>query len=526
MKKSVVSLLVLLLIVSVVAACAGKENEAVTNNVEQQSNGAGDKEGGQDNAAALDDGTERLTLTFMPESWSGGKWREDHPTIQYLNEKFNVDLKLMWTDGPTYNDKLNVMAASGSLPDLYRVPADNYGKWQNEEVFTDLAPYLEQYPNLAQAYPEYQWEMMNPDGKIYGIPLWEVEVRDSYQVRADWIRSVGLTMPDEATFNLDEFYEIVKAFALNDPDQNGKKDTIGFATDNTLSTNTGQLRAAFGLANGWKLVNDQLIPQFVQSQEQQDFLAYLRNMYEEGIIDKDFLSRSNANVYELYQAGKTGLYHHHPMAMLADNVKLKEYDADAELVQLAPPIGPSGLRGNPAGLIGDRKVVINGTIDPKKQQRILKILDWWVTDEGTDIMRSGIEGVHYTKEADGTYKATELIETDLPRILNNWFFKRADANLNVFRWTDPQEAEFVAKYNENNALYPWRNDSGGLTIYSDTYASKWKDLEVKFIEAQLKIVIGQEPVDSIDQAIEAWKAGGGDQIIQEVNDAYAKQKGK
>ena len=143
MKKQIVVILAMLLLISVVAACSSNGNEQASGKNEQKNNTAVVDQG--EGAAVIDDGTERLTLTFMPESWSGGKWREDHPTIQYLNEKFNIELKLMWTDGPTYNDKLNVMAASGSLPDLYRVPADSFGKWQTEEVFMDLAPYLEQY---------------------------------------------------------------------------------------------------------------------------------------------------------------------------------------------------------------------------------------------------------------------------------------------------------------------------------------------------------------------------------------------
>ncbi|MGG1513903.1 ABC transporter substrate-binding protein [Paenibacillus oryzisoli] len=510
MRKQAALLLSGMMIVSALAGCSSSSDQA------------GQTAQSTNKASVADDKKEKLTITFMPESWSGGKWKEDHATIKYLNEKFNIDLKLMWTDGPTYKDKLNVLAASGSLPDVYRVSPDNFTKWQNEGIFMDLAPQLSKYPNLAKAFPENQWKLLNPKDKEFGIPLWEIENRDSYQIRADWIRNVGLPMPKEDTFNVDEFYQIMKAFALNDPDKNGKKDTVGFATDNDLGMNTFQLRTAFGLANGWKLVDGKLIPQYVQSKEQKDFLGYLRKMYQEGIMDKDFLSKKYNNVYEMFQGGKAGIYTSHPLGLRTDNEKLKKIDPNAELIQLSPPVGPSGLRGNPSNLIGTSKVVINGKIDAKKQQRILEMFDWWVTDEGTDIMKSGIEGVHYTKSADGKFAATPLVDTDLPRILNNWFFKRADANLGNFRWTDPAIAKFDETYNNNNAKYPYRNDSGGLEIYSETYNQKWNDLDTKFKETQLKIVIGEEPVDSIDKAIAAWKANGGDKIIQEMNDAYAK----
>lgn len=476
------------------------------------------------NDEGMDPSSEKLTLTFMPESWSGGKWREDHPTIQYLNEKFNIDLQVMWTDGPTYKEKLNVLAASSDLPDMYAVTSDNFGKWQNEGIFLDLAPYLDEYPNLKNAFPQDQWEMLNPQGKILGIPRWELQNRDSYQIRADWLDKLGIAMPDEDTFDVDQFYEIMRAFALDDPDGNGKKDTVGFTTDNRLVTNTDQLRAAFGLANQWKMVDGELIPEYVQSDEQKAFLGYLRKMYEEGVLDQDFLSKQNANVYETFQSGRSGLFSHHSRGIITDELKLRESTPEARLVQLAPPIGPDGLRGNPTSLIGANKIVINNKIDKKKQERILEILDWWVTDEGTDIMKSGIEGIHYQVEADGTVSMTDLTESDLPRIMNNWFFKRADPNLNIFKWTDPEEAAFDAAYNENNAKYPWFNESGGLEIFSETYAKEWNNLSTKFKEAQLKIVIGQEPIEYIDQAIQEWRAGGGDQIIEEMNTAYASLK--
>ncbi|MDF2646087.1 MAG: hypothetical protein K0Q73_1892 [Paenibacillus sp.] len=513
MRKQIALLLTGVLAAGVIAGCSGNGQ-------------AGDTGGKTDNAGVADDMNEKLTISFMPESWSGGKWREDHPTIKYLNEKFNIEMKIMWTDGPTYKDKLNVLSASGELPDMYRVTSDNFIKWQNEGVFMDFAPHLDKYPNLAKAWPDDQWKLLNPQGKLLGMPSWGIEVRDSYQIRADWIRNVGLPIPKEETVGVDEFYQIMKAFALNDPDKNGKKDTVGFTTDQELGANTAQLRAAFGLASGWKLVDGKLIPQNVQSKEQKEFLGYLRKMYEEGVLDKDFLSKKGNNVYELFQGGKSGIWTHHPLGLRTDTEKLKKIDPNAQLVQLAPPIGPTGLRGNPTSLVGTNKVVINGKIDAKKQQRIMKLLDWWVTDEGTDIMKSGIEGVHYTKAADGKYTATPLVDTDLPRIMNNWFFLRADPNLGNFRWTDPEVAKFDETYNKNNAKYPWKNESGGLEIYSETSKKQGKDLDTKFKEAQLKIVVGQEPIDSIDKAIAAWKAGGGDKIIQEMNDAYAQYNSK
>jgi putative aldouronate transport system substrate-binding protein len=53
--------------------------------------------------------------------------------------------------------------------------------------------------------------------------------------------------------------------------------------------------------------------------------------------------------------------------------------------------------------MGQNKVVINKGIEPKKQQRILKLLDYMLSDEGYDLIKEGVEGVDYKKKDDGLF---------------------------------------------------------------------------------------------------------------------------
>ena len=80
---------------------------------------------------------------------------------------------------------------------------------------------------------------------------------------------------------------------------------------------------------------------------------------------------------------------------------------------MAPPIGPKGLRGNNNNANGLTKVVFNAKADAEKVDRILQIIDWWVTDEGPHVMKNGIEGIDYTKNAEGKYAVTERWEADI-----------------------------------------------------------------------------------------------------------------
>ena len=58
------------------------------------------------------------------EGWG---WPDNHhPIIKHINEKFNVDLQIQWVPNANFAEKLNVIAASGKLPDIIRMDSQAY----------------------------------------------------------------------------------------------------------------------------------------------------------------------------------------------------------------------------------------------------------------------------------------------------------------------------------------------------------------------------------------------------------------
>lgn len=497
---------------------------------------SGDRETGQGGAEAPGSagaGSEKLTIQAMAGSFKGGGWPDNnHPTIQYINEKFNVDFRMQWVPGANYDEKLNVMAASGQLPDIFVVNELEYLKWQSQGVFVELTPHLEKYPNLAKAIPQEMMEVLNPPGKLYGFGKFQPANQLSLVVRKDWLDKLNIPVPDPESFTLEQYYEIAKAFAKNDPDGNGKADTIGFSMTGGDAgigfANGGQpAEIAFGLADLWTEENGQLIPRHLQTEQLKAFLAFMRKAYEEGVLDRDFVTNSGTIVNDKVGGNQLGLAVLHYQLVERSIAQLKKIAPGAEIVQLPPPKGPTGLRGNPTRVGGATKIVLNAKLDENKLARILSLLDWWVTEEGTNIIKSGPEGVFYTRQADGKVELTERgkKEQDSTTILNNWFFRNSSMKYEIREWDDQKKADALVKFQDENAKYAWKADpSVGFTNLSPTYLKRSADLDAKFKEAMLKIIMGQEPVESIDKAVAEWKAGGGDQIVREVNEAYAANK--
>lgn len=461
----------------------------------------------------------KIPITIATQYWSGGKWTDDHATIKYLNEKFNVDIKLQLINGPEYNEKFKVMAASGDLPDIYRSSEAEFLNWSSEGAFADLSGVWAKYPNLNKVFPldSEAMKLLNPEGKLYGIPSISWIARDTVQIRKDWLDNLGIPLPTEDEFTIDKFYEIAKAFATQDPDQNGVNgDTIGMVP-------TPQVRNAFGIASDWMEKDGKLIPRHTQVEEYKAFLAFMKKAYDEKVLDQDFVIRKGNEVDEMKKGNKLGLFHYHnAYHILQEDIGKANPDLNPELVPMAPPVGPTGVRGNTAEKTGTLKVVINAKADDEKIDRILQIFDWWVTDEGSSIMKNGIEGIDYTKNADGTYQVTEQWENNHPRYLNSNLFKRPGTDFIVYLWSEQEDIDRHNAYEEIAKKYIWEDPAFGFTFYSEAYKDKWAALDTKFEQAVTQIIVGDKPVEYIEQASKDWLAGGGEQIIKEINEAAKK----
>jgi ABC-type glycerol-3-phosphate transport system substrate-binding protein len=465
-----------------------------------------------------DDMKEHMTINMMIKSYEGGGWPENHPVIDYLDKKFNIDLKIQWIPSDSYEEKLNVLVASGNFPDTFWLQKEDFLKWRDKGLYLDVKPFLSKYPNLLKNLGgDEAFQLMSPKGKYYGLPYYVVETRNSLGIRQDWLDKLQLKMP--AT--IDDFYNVAKAFAKQDPDGDGKDDTLGFSAsltpDKTDFAHIDPLKATFGLVNQWGVKDGKLINWHTQNQELKDFASFMQKAYAEGVLDRDFAVNKTKDPQDKYAADKVGTTDVNPAGFDRYESTLKKIAPQAVTSQLLPPKGPNGAQGTTTFAAGESKIVINAKIDPKKQDRILKLMDYFVSDEGDALIKNGIEGLDYKKDGD-QYTKLDAFDKDRPQILSSWFLRRFDLNFSGNLWDDPKEISKVTQWYKNNEPFKWPNVSIGLT--SDTDNKVGTTINQKFMSALVKIIMGEAPIDMIDQAVEQWKKDGGDKITQEYNDAY------
>lgn len=513
MKKILSVVLLTIMLLGVLAGCSSQ----VAN--ENSANVSGGGKSGNEQAAAneVDNFNERLDITWMVRSFQGGGWPEDHPMIEAINEKFNVNLHIQWIPAANYAEKLNVLAASNDFPDMYLVLSEEFSKWKDKGLFLDIQPLLVDYPHLA-AIPAEDLHNLNPKGQVLGLPYYLTKARDSLSVREDWLEKLNLQVPE----TLDEFYEVAKAFATQDPDNNGQHDTSGFSLyiDHTSGTLVGieYIMAGFGLANQWKEEDGKLIPYQTQVTEWKQVLAYLNRAYTEGVLDRDFAVNKLRAPLEKLETNKIGFAYANPNQYQNSINSLKKLVPEGNIVPITPPTGPTGLTGTSTLDMLDKNV-INANIDLKKQKRILAILDYFLSPEGSDFIKHGIEGVHYNKISEDQYEKLEAADKDRQNLINNWIFRPFDPGIQMYKWDNAETHQKIARMFAENEQHIWQNPAAGLE--SDTLNKSGANINGKFISTVAEIIVGRKQVDEIEQASADWLASGGSKIAEEINEAYA-----
>ncbi|GAF08852.1 extracellular solute-binding protein [Paenibacillus pini] len=176
-----------------------------------------------------------------------------------FEKRTNTKLDITWLSPSTSEEKINVMLASGDLPEVTFVETlvnPQLQKMIGQGVFWDLTPYIKDYPNLSAPTLAEMWSDSKISGKNYSIPRYYPSYGGGAfpLLRKDWMDKLGL----EAPTNMDQFFDVLKAFKEKDPNGNGQADEVPYAA------NPDTLGFVYGVFNGvqgqWKLKDDKLVP--------------------------------------------------------------------------------------------------------------------------------------------------------------------------------------------------------------------------------------------------------------------------
>ena len=213
----------------------------------ESSASGGDASGAAGTESAASESAEPLAINMMV-GFDGVEFPQPGNEIQTMIEEYtNTKLDIQAYPGSTLHEMLPTLIASDELPMVvsyggsqlkttYMVNAMKTG------VFWDVTDYIQDYPNIA-SISDLTWETFAINGRNYGIPRERGLARNAVGYRYDWLENLGMEEP-ETVYDL---YEMMLAFAEQDPDGNGQDDTYG-----TITSPLDYFAIYLGAPNNWK----------------------------------------------------------------------------------------------------------------------------------------------------------------------------------------------------------------------------------------------------------------------------------
>ena len=390
--------------------------------------------------------------------------------------------------------------------------------------------------------------------KMEGRPEYEQEKREEKAIYAnrqtdikinqEYLDKLGLSVPE----TIDDVKHIALTFAEENP-ANQEMGNIGLAVSTTLYGGTGisseygmnLIFASFGAYPGRWLTDAEGMPVYGSVQPNvKDALGMLADWYQEGVLDRDFLIRTQDDIADLIAQGCCGIFFAPWWAPNNPLWRCHETDPEADWQPFLIRTGKDGsVRYCNEKLTGNYVVVRKGYEYPEIVPKILSVMFDYMRYSYDD--PRGEFQQYYTGNIDPTARPLainldynqalticyenlqaalngEKSEDEL-EILERSFEKVCRAYLENPKTASAEEwsaylSRITAcsllsdeKIQRVNTIYPTR------TKTTEAYRYTLKELES---ETFLKIIRGESELSSFDDFVKEWQEEGGDEILQEM----------
>ncbi|WP_235439728.1 extracellular solute-binding protein [Paenibacillus sp. DMB20] len=393
-----------------------------------------------------------------------------------FEKRTNTKLDITWLPPSSATDKVNVLLASGDLPEVTFVESltnPQLQKMIQQGAFWDLTPYIKDYPNLSAPNLEEMWTVSKVEGKNYVIPRYYPSYGGGAFpiLRKDWMDTLGLQTPT----NMDELFDVLVAFKEKDPNGNGQADEIPYAA------NHGTVNFVYGVFNGtqgdWKLKDDKLVP-VITEDASRDAVLWLKKAFDAGLFPKDFAIMQYSQTVDLISGGKAGGTSQSMNHAWVTGSRIRDVVPTADYMPLTYLENAAGEKYTPSGVPYYGVYLIPKEVPEAKMKKIMEFFDYGYSKEGNELATYGIEGEHYTIK-NGRKIPTPQSEIDHlgDGNFNNLFHLISDdMSIGAVGMPDDVYNRNVEIVNERKTI---KTSNPGNELYSEAYNKYYPDIKKK-----------------------------------------------
>ena len=451
---------------------------------------------------------------------------------QAINQAVGVNIQVVGYSLVNANEQFQLMVASGDYTDIIYSFGSNYsGSIEGaveDEIITDLGPYLEEYApdymNYILTDEEVALAVHTDAGYVpafAGIGDENVSVNGGQIIRTDYLDAIGKEMPT----TYDELEEVLTAFKneLNIPSPYWSNPS-GYVVEMT---------AGYGIYPGF-YVDDGQVRYGFYDKGYFDYLTMMNRWYETGLLYADFAAQQNLQQFpdsSLVTNNQVGVWFNSLNEMTAYT---PETATDPNFAITGMPILTREKGETTHFCTAFSRVSVNSgnfiSTNCKDLELAMAWCNYWYTEKGTLLANYGIEGESY-EMVDGKPQFTDLVTNNPDMAFDIAISVYCEFNgggyyvLNEKTDSNYTEVQLQARKN-------WLENSDGANVYpsyaalnaeeSAIYGAKIGDVDTYVEEMTLKYITGAEPLtDESFQTYQATLDGFGMQeCIQVYQNAY------
>lgn len=535
MKKMVAVLLALLMVLALVPMGGfAQEQDVVTLS----------KADANFNATGLPIVKEKVKKTVMIRRPGNIADPAEMATLKYIAEKMNIEIEWIVVGADGWNERINLMFASGDMPDIIMkgsIPEANLPRVIEdgqlvaldgllEAYSTGIKPLLEQYPGVAAS-------ARAADGKLYAMPgintlKANLTSHRNLWINKTWLDNLGLAVPTTT----EELLNVLRAFRDQDADKDGDPNNeIPYAVEDSGALHNARpdiISGMFGVYSNLGYENVQLVDGKVSFLKTGDIwkqvLQYMNVMYTEGLLDNEVFTQTGDMSIGKLSSGNVGIF-----GLSSNDLFTKVSD---NYVALAPVKSGTGL--DPVIALASNSMGSNTfiTIADESPWVSFRLLDYFFTYEGSmtvGCFNEDLIGVTCQKREDGTWDYSDAMLSDergvavavgeaCPLPGGGFGYWRHQDNSNYIYSKKVQENVPVwDPYYQKDAVYGAPQFD---TATADRVTEIKADLNVYVNECQAKFITGEMSFDKWDEYVATTQQLGADELVGYYQAYYDSKK--
>jgi putative aldouronate transport system substrate-binding protein len=470
---------------------------------------------------------------------------EDNWFTKELNkrtqEKIGVRVKFVPVPNAQREQKLATMLAAGEAPDIcYTYDQTMLRNYSRSGGFLDLAPLVEKYgTDIKKTLGSDRLEQAKIDGKLTRLFSAANLPATPTLIRLDWLDKLGMKVPT----NIDEFYQVLKAFKDKDPGNVGDK-LMPFVIPAFADSPFGYVDTA--VLQGFLKepptqdritgVPYQLWP------ETKDAYRFLNKLYNEKLMGELIIDKDQSQLKQKLMKGEIGSVIHFSQFMYSPQYgnlleNLRKNVPTANMVGIFPWQTPSSKETIYSLFTNGYEATMNFFVPKatKNSDAAVKFLNYMASDEYISLVSSGIEGTDYTV-VDGI---NTPVDQDKYKAHVAWIWGAYQAMAPLYvnddqKYKKAQSLQYNKEFRDDYIKYTvvgkastkYASSVIGLPTPIQEKSKSKLDLQWKSAQAKFILCPASSFDKEFDDALKTWKAEGGDDMAKELTDAYKKQYGK